>query len=90
MEEQPIFRIYGKTDIIRILNVFMMFPLNEFTPKEISNDQNIPIPAVMIHLKLLYSLGMIGKLTGYKINRDNNLVKHMRNSIDTESLKLSR
>ena len=95
METSLIFKIYGNSPNIKILNFLLSFPKNEFTVSDIIEELGMSKTTFYKYFDELINIGMIKvnpettKPKLYSINIDSPIVQNMRKNIDFVSEKIA-
>jgi len=95
METSLIFKIYGNSPNIKILNFLLSFPKNEFTVSDIIEELGMSKTTFYKYFDELINIGMIKvnpkttKPKLYRINIDSPIVQNMRKNIDFVSEKIA-
>ena len=95
METSLIFKIYGNSPNIKILNFLLGFPKNEFTVSDIIEELGMSKTTFYKYFDELINIGMIKvnpettKPKLYSINIDSPIVQNMRKNIDFVSEKIA-
>ena len=95
METSLIFKIYGNSPNIKILNFLLVFPKNEFTVSDIIEELGMSKTTFYKYFDELINIGMIKvnpettKPKLYSINIDSPIVQNMRKNIDFVSEKIA-
>lgn len=93
--EKLVFRIFGKSPTIKIIDFLLSFPKNEFTSTEIIEDLGMSKTTFYKYFDNLLDMGMViinpdstrPKL--HSINLENPLVHSIRNTIDFVSERIA-
>lgn len=94
-QEKLIFRIYGKSPTIKIVDFLLDFPKNEFTSSEIIDDLGMSKTTFYKYFADLVNLGMIhinpdsAKPKLYRINLSSTLIQNMKKNVDFTSEKIA-
>ena len=95
METSLIFKIYGNSPNIKILNFLLSFPKNEFTVSDIIEELGMSKTTFYKYFDELINIGMIKvnpettKPKLCSINIDSPIVQNMRKNIDFVSEKIA-
>ena len=95
METSLIFKIYGNSPNVKILNFLLSFPKNEFTVSDIIEELGMSKTTFYKYFDELINIGMIKvnpkttKPKLYSINIDSPIVQNMRKNIDFVSEKIA-
>ena len=95
METSLLFKIYGNSPNIKILNFLLSFPKNEFTVSDIIEELGMSKTTFYKYFDELINIGMIKvnpettKPKLYSINIDSPIVQNMRKNIDFVSEKIA-
>ena len=90
-----VFRIYGKSPTIKIVNFLLGFPKNEFTSTEIIDDLGMSKTTFYKYFVDLVDIGMINvnpkstKPKLYSINLESPVIQNIRRNIDFVSEKIA-
>ncbi len=90
-----IFRIYGKSPTIKIVDFLLGFPKNEFTSTEIIDDLGMSKTTFYKYFDDLLDIGMVNinpestKPKLYSINLESPLIQNIRKNIDFISEKIA-
>lgn len=93
--DKLIFKIYGKSPTIKIVDFLLGFPKNEFTTAEIIEDLGMSKTTFYKYFVNLIDMGMVKhnpdstKPQLYSINTSSPLIQNMRNNIDFVSEKIA-
>lgn len=91
MSESALVSIFGDSSRIKILEYFLEFPTNEFTPSELVKDIGMSRSTVFRELDSLIDDGMLirtgklGKSPVFKINLKNPIVRLIQQGIHLKS-----
>lgn len=95
VSERLVFRIYGKSPTIKIVDFLLSFPKNEFTTMEIIDDLGMSKTTFYKYFGDLLDMGMVNinpnsvKPKLYSINLENPLIHNIRNTIDFVSERIA-
>jgi len=94
-QERLVFKIYGKSPTIKMVNFLLGFPKNEFTSTEIIDDLGMSKTTFYKYFVDLVDIGMVNvnpestKPKLYSINLDSPIIQNMRRNIDFVSEKIA-
>ncbi len=95
METSLIFKIYGNSPNIKILDFLLCFPKNEFTVSDIIEELGMSKTTFYKYFDNLINIGMIRvnpettKPKLYSINMDSPIVQNIRKNVDFVSEKIA-
>ncbi len=95
MENGLIFKIYGNSPNIKLLDFLLSFPKNEFTVSDIIEELGMSKTTFYKYFDSLVNIGMVKinqkttKSKLYSINLDSQIIQNMRKNIDFVSEKIA-
>ncbi len=95
MENSLIFKIYGNSPNIKMLDFLLSFPKNEFTVRDIIEELGMSKTTFYKYFDGLINIGMVKvnqettKPKLYSVNLDNPIIQNVRENIDFLSEKIA-